>query len=86
MTVRFIGLMLIVGAVAAACGSTYSTGDKLSPGERLFRRKCRSCHVLPETDKYTDEQWVELVRRYGGRINMTEQEIQQLISYVQSAN
>lgn len=58
----------------------------MTSGERLFRSNCRSCHTLPNPKSQTDSDWVVLVKRYGGRLDLVTEVQAEIIAYLQSVN
>ena len=58
----------------------------MTSGERLFRSNCRSCHTLPNPKSQTDSDWVSLVKRYGGQIDLVPEVQAKIIAYLQRVN
>ena len=63
--------------------STPSFARKLSPEEKLVRRKCMSCHDLPKQAEYSEEELIEEIAKHGRklrRLKPTDKEI--IINYL----
>jgi hypothetical protein len=56
----------------------------MTPGEKLYHRKCSSCHRLKSPFEYSDEEWVEYVHEYGRRTSEAKKQL--IIDYLQKAN
>jgi cytochrome c2 len=85
-----IALTAAAAFFAAACGSktTQSSNavETMSPGERVFRASCQSCHVLPRPTAKTDEEWPEIVQRYGSRARLSAETMAQISAYLIASN
>ncbi|MBU1148503.1 cytochrome c [Patescibacteria group bacterium] len=60
--------------------------EKLSIGERNFRRYCQTCHTLPKPSMKNALEWPEIVSRYGQRAKLTEDVIKEITQYLISPN
>ncbi len=54
----------------------------MSEGERLFRSKCRSCHVLPDRDKFSHEEWMDIFSDHRNRMNLESEEYDILLEFL----
>lgn len=85
-----IALAAAAALFAAACGSktTQSSNavETMSPGERAFRASCQTCHVLPKPTAKTDEEWPEIVQRYGSRARLSAETMAQITAYLIANN
>lgn len=76
-------ILLYIGCVTSRGGAAQAP---MSSGERLYRANCASCHRLIEPSRFSDEQWPDLVRRYGGRLNLSVEVESQILEFLRSAN
>ena len=80
-----IFLLLLVAILA--CGQKNITTEEVrSDGGRLFVMSCQSCHALPKPYSQTDEKWPVIVKRYGPRAKLSEQEIISITEYLIANN
>ena len=77
--IRIITLVLI-------CGCTTFQRKEMANGERLFRANCRACHTLPDANKFTDSEWVDLVRRYADPLEIPVEDQKLILEYIQDNN
>ena len=82
---RVVAIIIISLATIIGCGWQMA-GIDMTSGERLFRSNCRSCHTLPNPKSQTDSDWVVLVKRYGGRLDLVTEVQAEIIAYLQSVN
>jgi len=77
-----VTIMTIVG-----CGGTGGTqAEERSPGQVAFERNCQTCHRLPSAMTHSDEEWPELVSRYGERARISKETVSIIVSYLQKNN
>lgn len=65
-------LLIAIAAAAAACASLedYRRPDGTLDGERLYMKRCGSCHdPFPRTD-YSAVEWRDHVEHYGPRAGL----------------
>ena len=84
-TIIILSLLLIILATGCQKGTTID-GQQRSEGEIKFRSNCQSCHILPKPSLKTDEEWPELVNNYGGKIKLSEADVNLIIGYLQAHN
>ena len=77
-----------LAALALGCsGSSANSGNETrSPGEIAFRSSCQTCHSLPRAKMKTDDEWPSLVRRYGERAKLTNDQIADITAYLTASN
>ena len=58
--------------VLAACltGACAPTGLARTPGGRLYRAKCGSCHVRPESGRFDRGGWVRVLDAHRDRLRL----------------
>lgn len=81
------GLMffLAAGFLPSVFGGESSRNDS-KKGEKLFKSRCRACHAPVNPKKFSDDQWVDLVARYGEQAKLSAEEQKVLLEYLQSRN
>jgi mono/diheme cytochrome c family protein len=72
--------------LGCAASKPRSSTAPMTHGERLYRSNCAACHSLRDPKNYTDDEWELNVRKYGGKLALSEQELQEIMTYLQSAN
>ena len=75
--------ILILNALCTS-GCESAKYANMTPGEKLYNRKCSSCHRLKSPVEYSDEEWIEYVHEYGRRTSETKKQL--IIDYLQKAN
>ena len=88
MISKVIPLILIVVSIIAAasgCGGSIAS-EEISENGRLFSASCQSCHTLPKPTMKSDEEWPELVERYGERAKLTQEQIDRITIYLVANN
>ena len=60
--------------------------EESSPGARVFRANCQTCHSLPRPTMKTDSEWPLLVARYGQRAKLSKEQISSIVEYLIAAN
>jgi len=78
---------MLLGINAMTLSGCNSNGGKyanMTPGQRLYHRKCASCHRLKDPMEYNDAEWVEYVHEYSRRTSKEKQQL--IINYLQKAN
>ena len=53
-------------------------------GERLYRARCASCHMLIEPARHSDPEWVVHVEEYGRNMSVAEKQL--VVAYLQQVN
>ncbi|RMF60226.1 MAG: cytochrome c [Calditrichaeota bacterium] len=85
----FIGIVLIMfgtitisGLVGCASGLT----QKQKPGAMLWGENCGRCHNVRNPKGLNDAQWDVAVMHMRTRANLTADEAQKILEFLQSAN
>lgn len=79
---------ILPGAIALAsfgCGGAV-VEEESTENSRLFAASCQSCHILPKPTMKSDEEWPALVKKYGKRAKLTEEQIDRITIYLISNN
>ncbi len=88
MISKVISLILIVGSLIAAttgCGGSVAN-EEISENERLFFASCQNCHTLPRPTMKSDKEWPELVKRYGEKAKLSQEQIDRITIYLVANN
>lgn len=81
-----IGMVLItVSIIVSSC-----TGSKefiaAKTGAQLWGENCMRCHNSPTPVAYTDHEWDVIGAHMQIRTNLTGQEVEKVVAFLQSAN
>jgi len=79
----FVLPILLAGGLGCESGGQLKS-SKMSPGEKLYRARCASCHRLIDPKSQTDDEWPEYVEQYGKKLNTADQAL--ILSYLQATN
>lgn len=55
-------------------------------GAQLWGENCQRCHNTPEPATYSDEQWEAVGMHMQIRANLTRDEIDKIVDFLQTAN
>jgi hypothetical protein len=80
----FLFTFLSVYGVLQSCKTPQSISDK--SGALLWSENCQRCHNLPTPTLYIDDQWEILGRHMRVRANLTPDETQKIVAFLQSSN
>ncbi len=77
------GIALIV--LWAGCVSGRKVDKSLTPGEKVFRNNCQSCHRLPDPESKTAKEWKKVLKVHiPDRIEMDDSERKVLFRFLTS--
>ncbi|MGD9488646.1 MAG: hypothetical protein AB7W47_11530 [Calditrichaceae bacterium] len=79
-------IVLLSAGVILHCSASKQNKKPMTEGEQLFKAKCRSCHTLPNPEKFDDNGWVPVVTKYGERAKLNNEQIRLIIKYLQDNN
>ncbi len=80
-----LSLLLLLGACSTTSGaSAEEEGGKAWAGERLYRKRCASCHRLRDPSEQTGEGWVEVMRRMAPRAHLSGDEAEVVLGWLRS--
>ena len=80
--VKIISIILTVVLGLILLGCSGIERKEMSEGERLFRANCRACHVLPNANDFSGEEWVILVKRYADPLNIPPEKQKKILDYL----
>lgn len=92
---RCSGFLLLFSLLLAGCGEETAGPQAApqplddSPGAKVMRKYCSSCHAPPKTTTHPAEEWPNVVYRMSERLRlrgyhpMSGEETELLVSYLQ---
>ena len=83
--IRVIIVFIMLGA-SLTLANIGEAKKKWSPEERLTRKKCTSCHVLPKQGKHTEAQLTPILQNHKNRIQLTEEERLKIIKFLKQSS
>ena len=66
VTIPFI--VVALGGILVLVWGCHPPSVQLSPGERLYRASCASCHRLIQPQEHDEDTWRAYVEKYGDRL------------------
>ena len=69
----------------AACQPSNKILDE-SPGGLTFKKNCQACHRLPNPSIKSDEEWPAIVKRYGEKAKLNQEQIAVLTEWLIANN
>lgn len=78
-------MMAVITAFGCGGAGTKQV-DERSPGQVAFEANCQTCHRLPGAWTKSDEEWPDLVARYGQRARISDETVTMIVSYLQKTN
>jgi cytochrome c1 len=71
-------------AILVGCAPTQLIADK--SGAQLWGENCSRCHNSPTMDQYNKDQWEVIGNHMKIRANITDQEAQKIVAFLQGEN
>lgn len=62
-----------------------ATAESLAAGHDLFIANCNKCHDYPDLTVIDDQKWPDIVDRMGHKADLTPQQIELVLHFVQTA-
>ena len=76
-------VLLLAGGLGCESGGQLHS-NRMSPGEKLYRARCASCHRLIGPKSHTNDEWVGYVEQYGKKLSVEEKAL--MLAYLQATN
>lgn len=73
-------------AVQPVASADTHTAAEAAKGQIIFENSCDRCHALPDPKKYSDEQWVDLVKAMAPKAKLDAQQAQLVYDFVSTHN
>lgn len=86
MIFKAVCAVCVVAAMATGCSRPALDRSGMTAGERLFRAKCRSCHVLPKPESMSDKGWAKFLEGHQGGSNLTKRNKESIAQYLSDNN
>ncbi|MBI4597882.1 MAG: cytochrome c [Candidatus Omnitrophica bacterium] len=87
---RFVfGVLLTVLGLVAATGGVSAKEEKSSTGwtgARLYEATCARCHAARPPVEHSDKRWKIVMGHMRVRANLTAEESQKILEYLQNSN
>ena len=82
----FIGIFVIgsFSILITSCATTANIADK--SGTQLWGENCIRCHSTPPSNAFSNDKWETVSMHMKIRANLTTEESQKILSFLQSAN
>ena len=84
----FTGLILAVFVASFFVQSCASSKEMITnkSGAQLWGENCIRCHNTPSPADFNDEQWKTIGLHMQDRANLTKDETEKIVAFLQSAN
>ena len=82
-------LLMLVTAACASPGSSSEASSEVvsrSRGQVLFESRCIACHGFYAPNRYSDEEWDEIIPDMAHEALLTRSQTKAVLEYVKSAN
>lgn len=79
-----IVVIVCVTLIINGCATTQAIQDK--DGTTLWGENCQRCHNTPSPTDFSDAQWETIGMHMKVRANITNEEINKIVVFLQSAN
>ena len=81
-----LGLLFVfVFSIVAGCSQMKGTRRPISDGDKLFRSKCRSCHILPKKDEKKSDEWPIFLSAHTKDKAIAPEDLEKIVQFLQSA-
>ena len=84
MGMSVVGFMLAIVFGSTSCTTSNAVGEKL--GVQLWSENCNRCHNAPSPTNFSDAQWKTIGSHMKVRANLTDEEVNKIVEFLQSAN
>lgn len=82
---RALALLLLTAGCASSGGAAAPRAEgSAADGERLYRKRCASCHRLREPSEQTSRGWSEVMLRMASRAHLSDDEREAVLAYLRS--
>lgn len=81
-------LAFSVAAIAIFSGSCTTQREVAAQksGAELWAQNCIRCHNIPSPSAYSDVEWETIGLHMQERANMTDEQIEKIVAFLQTAN
>ncbi len=64
--------------------STVIIQQNLAEGKKIYEKKCGKCHVLHETDEYSQKEWKNILKVMKEKAELTKEQHSLVLGYLYS--
>ena len=87
--IKYLAVIAVVGGFLSAmglvgCAASHQVASK--PGVQLWSENCGRCHNIRTPSSYGDAQWEIVMAHMRTRANLTSDEADQILEFLQAAN
>ncbi|MCJ8163384.1 cytochrome c [Pontibacter sp. E15-1] len=82
--VIFTATVLVLILFVNSCAPSAEVSGK--PGAQLWAENCQRCHNTPPPLVYDDKQWDAVVTHMQIRANITQEEADKIVAFLQESN
>ncbi|MCB0656846.1 MAG: cytochrome c [Saprospiraceae bacterium] len=82
--IQALFFLLLLISMIMSCKTPESITGK--SGAVLWSENCQRCHNLPASTMYNDDQWATIGQHMRLRANLTNAELDKVITFLQSSN
>lgn len=79
-------VVLLTGCSSAPVGKVGQDQAAVAPGKKIYKRKCRNCHLLIKPDKHDDSSWVEILDQHKERFTLSDDDREKVLLFLTSHN
>lgn len=58
--------------------------QNITEGKKIYDKKCGKCHVLHETDEYTQKEWKKILKVMKEKAELTKEQHSLVLGYLYS--
>lgn len=85
MKSRLIGLIMVCAMAAASICISQGIASELD-GAKVFEQNCGRCHLPRQPKERSDRQWKIIMAHMRVRANLTAEEQEAVLKYLQASN
>lgn len=82
LTAIFASLVLVAGTLGCAANMKQSA----KPGAQLWGENCGRCHNIRPPQSYSDGEWEVVTMHMRGRANLSGEEAEKILEFLQMSN
>lgn len=83
---KLTALFAVVAIIVSFAISSVGLAGSSLTGEKVYNQNCSHCHAERQATERTDLQWKIIAAHMRVRANLTAEEAQKVLEYLQSAN
>ncbi len=79
-------VVLLTGCSSAPVSRVGRDQVTADPGKKIYKRKCRNCHLLIKPNKHDDSSWVEILDQHKERFTLSDDDRGEVLQFLTSHN